>query len=314
MTEPESPEPRTEPTDAELREWSDALLAEIDEVLSSDRWAILDWPTDGRLYRMYDAAALRHVSALLLEIEVVGQVGLELSVRVLARTHVEAFLYALYIHFGGHDAVMRVAQDTRAALESTQNDFDSYNTWLKKEKRRLTKRRDKIRKNNAANALWNTEYPDKPARPIMTEPYIPQLSTTPVDLTGAIAEFGTVAAKSLSVKEVVDALTEWAPIKGFGRESFAPMYHIYRVISGASLHPTLNVYDSYFQAGGFVRTATVPIGPSMILATRITALYSTAFLAGWVLGDAGSPTPVATFLRNRLEPDPSGGRGWAPGS
>jgi hypothetical protein len=70
---------------------------------------------------------------------------------------------------------------------------------------------------------------------------------------------------------------------------------------------------AYFLPGGFVRTLPVQLGPSMLKDVRVTALYSTAFLAGWVLGDAGSITTVSTFLRNRLEPDPSGGRGWASG-
>lgn len=313
MTEPEGPTLRTEPTDTELSEWAGGLLAEIDEVLSSDAWAILDLPTDRRLHLMYDAAALRHCAALLTEIEAAAHMGQELSVRILARTHIEAFLYALFIHFGGYEALMRVAQDTLDALESTQNDFVAFDEWLIREKKQLTKLGDKIRRNNAANSKWNTEHPDQMPRLIMEEPYVPQLSTTSVDLRGAIAEFGDVQARSLSVRELVDALTKWAPDKGFGRESFAPIYHIYRVISGGALHPTLNVFDAYFRPGGFVRTVAAPSGPSMISSTRVTTLYGTAFLAGWILGDAGSPTPMAKFLRSRLEPDPSGGRGWAPG-
>ncbi len=38
MTKAANPASRTEPTDADLSEWPDALLIEIDEALSSDAW------------------------------------------------------------------------------------------------------------------------------------------------------------------------------------------------------------------------------------------------------------------------------------
>jgi hypothetical protein len=61
------------------------------------------------------------------------------------------------------------------------------------------------------------------------------------------------------------------------------------------------------------RAAPLPVnGDSLIMNTRITALYCTAFLLGWILLDAGIPAPVATELRQRLEPDPTGQAAWAP--
>jgi hypothetical protein len=304
---------RTEPTDAEMTEWTSALLAEIDDALSSDVWAILDTGSDHATYRLYDAAALRHCAALLEEIDLAARAGYELATRVLIRTHIEAFLFALYIHFGEIEAVTRIAQDTRASLEATHNDFVAWNEWIEKERERRIEARDKIHQNNGANAKWNSEHPEERPRPIFDEPYVPQLSPTGVDLSGVIASFGELKAEPLAVRAVVDALTKWGPEKGFGRESFTPMYHIYRVLSGGSLHPTMHVLDAYFLPGGFIRTAPHQIGVSMLNDARITALYGTAFLAGWVLGDAGCSTAVSTFLRNRLEPDPSGGRGWSPG-
>ena len=98
------------------------------------------------------------------------------------------------------------------------------------------------------------------------------------------------------MRTVVDALTKWGPEKGFGRESFTPMYHIYRVLSRwITSIPALNVLDAYFLPGGFVRTLPVQLGPSMLKDARVTALYSTAFLAGWVLGGAGSTTTRLQF-------------------
>ena len=305
---------RADPTAVELAEWTRALILEVDDALSSDAWAIIDTGTDRHTHRLYDAAALRHCTALLAEIEAVAGAGHELATRVLIRTHIEAFLFALYIHFGGIDAVTKIAQDTLFSLTATRNDFVEWNTWLKKEKKRAKKARDSTRHNNEANAKWNSVHPEGPLRPIFEEPYVPRLSPAGVDLSEAIASFGALEAKELPVRTVVNALTAWGPEKDFGRESFTPMYHIYRVLSGVSLHPTLNVLDAYFKMGGFVRTLPAQLGRSMVKDARVTALYGTAFLAGWVLGDAGSATTVSTFLRNRLEPDPSGGRGWSPGT
>lgn len=308
------PPVRTDPTDEELSAWTAALLEEIDDGLSSDAWAIMDTGTDQSLHLLYDAAALRHCAALLAEIDVAAKAGRELTTRVLLRTQIEAFLFALYIHFGGSEAVRKIAQDTRASLEATHNDLIEWNDWIKKERKRTTRARDKVRRNNEANSNWNTEHPEEKPRPILDEPYVSRLRPTAVDLSGAIASFGELKAEQLSVRTVVDTLTKWGPQKGFGRESFTPLYQIYRVLSGVSLHPTMDVLDAYFLPGGFIRTLPVQVVPSMVKDARVTALYGTAFLAGWVLGDAGSTSTVSTFLRERLEPDPSGGRGWAPGT
>ena len=68
------------------------------------------------------------------------------------------------------------------------------------------------------------------------------------------------------------------------------------------------------RGGFFDRTAAEPGGESLILGTRITVLYCTAFLTGYILLDEGLPAPVATELRNRLEPDPTGRAAWTPGT
>ncbi len=112
---------------------------------------------------------------------------------------------------------------------------------------------------------------------------------------------------------MVDKLTKLGEEKGFAREEFAPLYLIYRMLSSGAAHPTLNVYDSYFMpSGSFVHIAPRPVTESAMLPTLITALYSTAYLAGWVLGDAGWPAPVAQKVRTRFEPDPNGQASWAP--
>jgi hypothetical protein len=88
------------------------------------------------------------------------------------------------------------------------------------------------------------------------------------------------------------------------------------MLSAGAVHANLNVYDAYFQPGPmFDRAAPLPVNRlPQTLGTRITALYSAAFLLGWVLKDAGLPAPVATEIRKWLEPDPAGQASWTPGT
>lgn len=79
---------------------------------------------------LYDGAALRNCCRLLYEIEVAAAAGLELSVRMLGRAHMEAWLVALYIHFGGYEALLRVAQDARHSLEGIELEARQFDEWL----------------------------------------------------------------------------------------------------------------------------------------------------------------------------------------
>jgi hypothetical protein len=303
-----------DPTDEELRHSAVALLAEVDDALSTDRWAILDNGTDSARHRMYDAAALRHCCRLLHEIEAGAATGQELTVRVMGRVHIEAWIHALYIHFGGHDALTRIAQETRYQLEAMQQHMNDFDQRLAADKKAARRRVAKVRKANVGIARWNTDHPDETPKPLLVEPHVPQLEPSPVDLTARIENFGDVHAQKLPMTEVIDALTKLAQHLGFGRESFEPIYLVFRALSGGATHPNLNVLDAYLhQPGNFVRTVSTPTGDSMITNTSVTALYSTAYLASWILGDAGHPTPVADALRARLEPDLAHGKGWAPG-
>jgi hypothetical protein len=65
--------------------------------------------------------------------------------------------------------------------------------------------------------------------------------------------------------------------------------------------------------GGFIRIAPTPINGSVIDSIRVTALYGTAYLAGYVLGSNGIAAPAADEIRDWLRPDPSGRAAWAPG-
>lgn len=305
------------PTPEEITTDTVRLLTEVNTVLSTDRWAILDTRTDHVKWLLYNAASLRHCCKLLGEIEVAALGEQELTVRVLGRTHLEAWLAALYLHFGGNEALTRIAQDTRDQLEKTDREIQQFDQWLADEKRSARRRLERVRAANEGIRRWNAANPDEPQKPLLDEPHIPRLSATGLDLRDRLADFDPYEAQSLSVSELVDRLTKLAPKKGFGQESFRPIYLIYRFLSMGASHPTLHVFDSYLipplKPGSFVRIAPTPLGFSQINATRVTALYGTAYLASHVLGSAGCATSVAGELQVRLEPDPSQGAGWFPG-
>ncbi len=289
------------------------LLDEVDEAFNADRWAVLNARREHSTWLLYDGAALRHCCRLLYEIETAATAGLELSARMLSRAHMEAWFVALYIHYGGHDALLKVAQDSRQELEGIEREAQEFNTWLATEKERATERGMKVARNNDGMAKWNAANPEAPAKTLLDEPYVPKLSTINVDLTEAIDGLSAHPAQGLPIKNIVDVLTGLGPQKGFSRESLRPMYVIYRTLSTIGTHTNISILDAYFMPGGFIRIAPMPINGSVIDTIRVSSLYSTAFLAGCVLGDHGTETPIADEIRDWLKPDPSGRTTWASG-
>jgi hypothetical protein len=289
------------------------LLDEVDEAFSSNRWAILDTGRQRATWLLYDGAALRHCCRLLYEIEVAAAAGLELSVRMLGRAHMEAWLVALYIHFGGYEALLKVAQDARHSLEGIEREARQFDVWLAAEKTAARKSGRKVAQANGGIAQWNERNPDAHPKPLLDEPYVPPLSSTGLDLSSLIDGFGPHEAQGLSMSEIVDTLTKWGPEKGFSRESFRPIYLIYRTLSAIGTHASMHILDAYFVPGGFIRVAPMPVNGSASDSVRATSLYGTAFLAGRVLGERGISTPAADEISDWLRPDPSGRAAWAPG-
>lgn len=298
------------PTSAELADLAERLLDEVDRELSTDRWAILNIETKHATWRRYDMAALRHCCGLVREIEAATAGGLEFAVRTLGRAHMEAWLTALYIHFGGHEAVVRVAQNTECQTTAFVNDSQEFDKWLKGERKAARRSARKVEKANEHISLRNTSNPELPPLPLLSAPHIPQLAETRV---GMRDRMDGIDPQPLPVRDVVDLLTKLAVEKGFGQESFWPIYLIYRALSMIGTHPTMHVLRSYLIAKGFVRSSASLQADSAADLVRISSIHGTAFLAGQVLGDAGCPTPVADEVRWRLESTPSGGSPWAPG-
>jgi hypothetical protein len=150
----------TPPTSEQVAQGVIDLLGEVDEAFNSDRWAILDSRRQHATWLLYDGAALRHCCRLLYEIEVAATAGLELSVRMLGRAHMEAWLVALYIHFGGYEALLRVAQDARHSLEGIELEARQFDAWLAAEKTAARKSGRKVAKTNGGIAQWNEKNPD----------------------------------------------------------------------------------------------------------------------------------------------------------
>src|ERR1700729_3861578 len=115
------------------------------------------------------------------------------------------------------------------------------------------------------------------------------------------------------MSEIVDTLTKWGPQKGFSRESFRPIYLIYRTLSAIGTHANMDILDAYFVPGGFIRVAPMPVNGSASNSVPATSLYGTAFLAGRVLGKRGIRTPAADGICDWLKPDPFGRAAWTPG-
>jgi ABC-type Zn2+ transport system substrate-binding protein/surface adhesin len=83
-----------------------------------------------------------------------------MTVRVLGRTHLEAWFTALYMHFGGYDAVARIAQYTSDQREKTDEDVQRFNRWLADQKKSAQNSIKKVRATNEVISHWNRENPD----------------------------------------------------------------------------------------------------------------------------------------------------------
>jgi len=282
------------------------LLAEADVGLTASHWAIINNGSDRARHRLYDAAALRHACDLLSSIALAAEAGDELAVRILGRAHVEAWLTATYLHFGGPDALMKIAQDTLRDTKVTDEEIKGFDQKLARAKSEAQQRVTVAEANNEGIARWNEQHPDNP-RPLRSLPRVPKQPAAGVDLSTRIADFGGIDARKLPLNAIAGLLTKLGPSEGFANEDFAQVYLYYRLMSGASAHPTLHLYDSYFQPPGgyFVHTSPRPVGDSLIITTWSNALYSTALHVGWVLQDGRHETPVASVLRAHLDSHPA---------
>lgn len=283
------------------------LLDEVDSGLSSNHWLIIDNGSEQTRYRLYLAAALRHTCDVLASIVIAAQAGDELAVRILGRAHVEAWLTAVYLRFGEYEALERIAADTLNDTQLANDAIKRFDSELAEAKKKAENKLKKVRATNEGISLWNAQHPDEPPKPLIPEPHIPTQPMAGIDLSPRIADFANLArlqAQSLPLSVIADRLTKLGPEKGFAYENFTQVYLYYRLMSGASAHPTLHLYDAYFEppSGHFVHTSPRPVDNSAILTTWSMALDTTAMLVVWVLRDEHYPTQLPTGCGHSSNP------------
>jgi hypothetical protein len=299
--------------------WVAPLWREIDDALKSDKWALLDTGDPIVVHRYYSAAALRHCAVLLCEMDRAVSAGLDMTVRIVERAHLEAFLTAMYLYFGGPPAVERVVNDGYKELLTLRRSAVDFDWRLRRSKRETEEKRDRLSKANRLNEDWNNAHPDQPARPMLPLPHVPQLPpagrAVRARLRLACRARQGAKRQGLSLEHIVAELTKLATAGNFGKESFEPLYLHYRTLSTIGSHPGVGVYDGYLTRsapGGFIRVKEKQ-GGDILMQALVSALWSTSFLATRVLGDVGSDVTIARAIADVLEAQPGAQRGWFPG-
>ena len=300
---------------------SDALelIGSIGDELDNRRWQVL---APARSYDaqflLHDAASLRHTTRLLSEITFAVQNHQEMSCRILGRAHIEAFLFGVYLHFGGHDAMDRIAQDTKESNERTLNELKRWREELERDRKRAEEKLAKVRVQNDGIRKRNAANPDKPPVPVIEERDPPRVTNAKEEFGDLESALPGVVPKALPIANLIPILTRMARDQGFGTERFDPVYHVYRLISAVGPHPTLYVYAAYVDldhpGSHFDRTRAWPEPGDSGNQTLFNAVYSTAFLAEYVISGNGGDNHVASELRRAYEPDAADPRGWTAGS
>jgi len=195
------------------------------------------------------------------------------------------------------------------------NDLQEWNIWLTSERSRIRNQLRRVRRHNE-NLRVRNEKGTLPQIQLLDEPHFPRANFAQVNLDEIRKSPKDVEPRPLSVMDVIHLLSSQGKSKGFSRESFVPIYHVYRVLSSIGPHPSPYVYDSYVEVyfnDSFVRTNDFPTPANSGNQTLVNAIFSTALLSEWVLKSDEGYAPVSRKTRRQLEPDSSNARGWTPG-
>jgi hypothetical protein len=98
-----------------------------------------------------------------------------MTVRIVERVHLEAFLTAMYIYFGGPAPLERVIGDGYAELVTLRRSVVEFDWQLRRSKRKIAEKMDRLSKANSVNEDWNNAHPDQPPRPMLPLPHVPRL-------------------------------------------------------------------------------------------------------------------------------------------
>ena len=300
----------------QLLEFADKLLDLVDEEFSRDAWRILNYGTESSKLKIYKAATMRHCANLLRELAEAGFNGNEMSLRIVGRAHIEAFVYGMYLALGDWEALNAVAADSKFYDEALANDLDNWNEWVTERTHKAKRRLRAVRAANAAIVRFNECHPPDQHKSLHPEPHIPRQNVVDYQTTDLRQRLPGVVKAELPLRQLIDQLEGLARKKGLGSESFQPIYHVYRVLSGLGTHPTLDVLDSYIDqepSATFISARRTPVTGSAFLMTITNAIYSTALLAEWLSPSRTTEALEIRRMRSLLEPVDGDTRGWTPG-
>jgi hypothetical protein len=292
-----------------------ALLEEMDVLLSGPKFQLVPGSTLQARVRVYDAALLRHCARILQEILIAAANDLEMTLRIVGRAHIEAFVTSMYLHFDSADALLRIAQATKHSDGKLSNDLKQWDTWLRAERTRALKRRRAIRIHNGHAQRWNASNPTLAPIEVFDEPAIPRPNYSRINTDEIDSSLPEVEAVELPLRQIVEHLNEIGHREGVARESFLPIYHVYRILSSVGAHPSLHALDAYIRMEPrrtYIRTHRDPEPATSAMQTVVNATYSTSLLACWIFDDANVTSPIAHELREALEPAAGDMRGWTP--
>lgn len=296
-------DPPSAPNDAEAVELVSALIDEVRTILDSDDWALR--PTPGTAVRLYAAAALWNACVLLSDMKDAIVNGREMSLRVLARSHIETALLGLLIHYGEMRILELLEGDLKYSLETQQQECDEYDRLLEDEAEAVAQRNQRVAHDNAGKEKWNAANVSKEPKlllPPVAEPTRPFIRR---DLSRQLATVAHARARPLSPQKVVSLLNRLAKTAAPGHENFDIIYSVgYRVLSTIGAHANLEVLSSYLsdaESNQFVRVEPEMRSPSFASAALHTALPLTAILAHRVLSAAGSKAPIVGSICLRYE-------------
>jgi len=290
------------------------LIADITRQLDSDAWVIINNFSVSSVEKVYDAAALRHCASLLEDIIAAFESTEEMTIRILGRAHIEAFLFGSYIHFGGVEAIrtVRLSEDTSQTTMRTE--LEAWDEWLERSIKKNVQRGKKVRESRTQIELRRKGGLTAKEREHLTEPHVPRANfrrEAVANLTQGISNDDSV---EFGVSHAVAWLSENGPKLGFATERFDPLYHLYRAYSAIGPHPNISVYESYVvrnERKTFIRTAAKPLR-SIAWHVLLDSVVSTAQLAEWILEPCMNGETFANEVLRSFKASEDNFQGWRP--
>lgn len=103
-------------------------------------------------------------------------------------------MVCLYIQFGEYPALERLGQAELRHLDGLQQEADTIDGMLADDRKGARRWRKKVEKANAGIARWNAANLTEVAKSLHELPQVPQLKPIGIDLSEAIAGFGSLTA------------------------------------------------------------------------------------------------------------------------